>query len=98
MEVWIVWAGTPNGIIVDGGDEFHREFAKEVEDMSIEARVTAAQSPTQNTHAERKGGAWKLHAKALADEFSLNFKNAQDLFWCCTTINWAVNNAANDTG
>ena len=82
----MVWAGTPAGVIVDGGGEFHREFAKEVEDMSADARVTAARSPTQNAHAERAGGAWKLHAKALSDEFSLNFGNAQDLFWCCTTV------------
>ena len=58
----------------------------------------AALSPTQNALCERKGGAWKVHAKATIDEFSISFKDVGKTLWMCTCINWATNSMVNDSG
>ena len=73
MESWFNWAGVPRQILCDMGGESRREFAEELELMSVDVRFSAPYNPTQNAQRERAGGAWKLHAKALADEFSLDF-------------------------
>ena len=96
MESWFNWAGVPRQILCDMGGELRREFAEGLESMSVDVRFSAPYNPTQNAQCERAGGAWKLHAKALADEFSLDFRT--HLPWLCTSVNWAVNNALNADG
>ena len=96
LESWANWAGLPREILCDMGGEFRREFAQELESMGSDVRFAAPFSPTQNAQAERAGGAWKLHAKALCDEFSLDFRS--HIPWLCMSINWAVNNALNEDG
>ena len=59
---------------------------------------TAALSPTQNVMCERKGGSWKIHAKALIDECSISFNSDHKKTWLCVAVSWAVNNAINESG
>ena len=66
--------------------------------MSTEYGPTAAISPTQNAVCERAGCAWKLHAKALIDEFSIPFANSLRLSWLVSSVNWAVNTSVDESG
>ena len=98
LESWVSWAGPPHEMLCDMGGEFKREFASEVESMGIQYRTTAAISPTQNAACERAGGAWKLHAKALLDEFSITFVDQSRLWWLTCVVNWAVNSMVDASG
>ena len=78
-------------LLCDLGGEFRRELATEVESMGVNYKTTAAISPTQNAACERAGGAWKLHAKALMDEFSVKFKDTTRVWWMISSIEGVLN-------
>ena len=66
--LWLTPFGIPHNVLADGGGEFEREFGGTLEDYGATILKTAAYSPTQNSTAERRGGAWKAHAKAVMSE------------------------------
>ena len=66
--------------------------------MSVKVTTSAAVAPTQNAVCERAGGAWKCAARALIDEFSLDFRREDRIVWLCAVNNWAANSAENGTG
>ena len=80
------------------GGEFRKEVTEELEHMSVQVTTTAAVAPTQNAMCERAGGAWKCAARALIDEFNLDFRSEEKITWMCAVNNWAANSRVNDTG
>ena len=68
--VWLTPFGIPNNVLTDNGGEFNAEFGEKLEEMGAMVLKTASYAPTQSATAERRGGAWKLHAKAVMDETS----------------------------
>ena len=70
----------------------------ELESMGTRYTPLAAISPTQNAACERAGGAWKMHAKSLCDEFSITFDQPARLSWLICCVNWATNSAVDESG
>jgi len=95
MQNWCRWAGPPNSVLTDLGGEFMREFGQEIELMGTRFRGV---SPTQNAPTERRGGAWKYHARRLCDDFSDDFGNNVRRDWMITTLNCAVTAMPNESG
>ena len=95
---WCGWAGPPRRVVMDQGGEFMREYGEGLEDLGTRVSPCAAISPTQNAVAERSGGAWKAHARAIIDEFNLDFRDPKQVWWLCTCINWAMNNYIDESG
>ena len=92
------WAGPPRASIADLGGEFEREFRSELESMGTELVATAALSPTQNSVCERHGGEWKYIARAIIDEYQLDFTVPGIVEWLCTVVNWAKNSKIGPSG
>ena len=95
---WIVWAGPPDRLVCDNGGEFKRELSEELQSIGSVIKTTASLAPTQNAMCERAGGAWKVGARALFDEFSVSIKDIRRMKWLAASNNWAVNSMINETG
>ena len=64
---WLIPFGVPVNVLSDNGGEFDREFADLVGSLGSNILRTASYAPTQNGTTERRGGAWKAHARAVID-------------------------------
>ena len=98
LKGWCGHYGPPARALVDGGGEFVAEFSHELEDLGCEIKYTAGLAPTQNATCERRGGNWKLVARAVIDEHSIRFSDRRRLHWLICSVNWAVNSQVNDSG
>ncbi|CAE8719458.1 unnamed protein product [Polarella glacialis] len=98
MKTWVTPFGVPKAVLTDLGGEFNREFSQELSDLGSQMLTSAAISPTQNAVAERAGGLWKLHARAVLDEFSIDYHQTDRLDWLCATVSWAHNARVDETG
>ena len=56
LTTWVRHLGAPSLIITDGGKEFQGRFERGLEQLGVLQRVTAPESPWQNSRAERHGG------------------------------------------
>ncbi|CAE8625872.1 unnamed protein product [Polarella glacialis] len=97
-QCWLIPFGIPQIVICDMGGEFNREFSEELSLYGCGVKTTAAVSPTQNAICERLGGGWKLRARAVCDEMSLDFNLPAYLQWLCAAIIWATNCQVNQSG
>ena len=95
---WASWGGFPRRLLVDSGGEFEREFRQEAEAIPMEVSTIAAYSPTQNSVAERRGGAWKAVARSLIDDYSVSFLNELRTEWLISAVNWAMNSQVSRSG
>ena len=95
---WASWGGFPHRLLIDGGGEFEREFRQEAETVPMDVATTAAYTPTQNSVAERRGGAWKAIARSLIDEYSVSFQNESRTEWLVSAVNWAMNSQVSRSG
>ena len=77
---------------------FGRSERKAWVDLSLHPAVRAAVAPTQNAVCERAGGAWTTAARAMIDEFNVDFRKKDKVTWLCAVNNWAANSAINETG
>ena len=84
--------------MADNGGEFNAEFGEHCEGLGACIWKNAPYAPTQNSRVERRGGAWKLHAKAVIDETSLSLLREADAEYLCSAVNYAVNTAVDDSG
>ena len=98
MQLWVVPLGVPYNILSDNGGEFDAEFSEELESMGARIFRSASYVPAQNATCERRGGAWKAHARALMDEHSITFDGPKRIFLLCASINHAVNTMVEDHG
>ena len=98
MQLWIIPLGVPHIILSDNGGEFDAEFSEELESMGARVLRKASYAPTQNATCERRGGAWKAHARALTDEHSITFDDPKRIILLCASINHAVNTMVEDHG
>ena len=96
--VWHIPSGIPYNILADNGGEFNAEFGSQSEELGSCVWKTAAYAPTQNSKAERRGGAWKVHAKVVMDETSLSLLKESDAEYLCTAVNRTVNTTVDDSG
>ncbi|CAE8634312.1 unnamed protein product, partial [Polarella glacialis] len=97
-KTWVTPFGVPKAVLTDLGGEFNREFSQELSDLGSQMLTSAAISPTQNAVAERAGGLWKLHARAVLDESSIDYHQTDRLDWLCATVSWARNARVDETG
>ena len=86
MQLWVVPLGVPYNILSDNGGEFDAEFSEELESMGARILRSASYAPTQSATCERRGGAWKAHARALMDEHSITFDDPKRIFFPCASI------------
>jgi len=98
MQLWVIPLGVPHNILSDNGGEFDAEFSEELESMGARILRSASYAPTQNATCERRGGAWKAHARALMDEHSITFDDPKRISLLCASINHAVNTMVEDHG
>lgn len=71
QKFWIQPFGIPNTLIVDQGGELLAVFADQCEKFHIEMKVTAAQTPWQNSMAERHGGLFAEMWNKVTYEFGI---------------------------
>ena len=76
MQLWVI-PRVPHSILSDNGGEFDAEFSGELESMGAGILRSAPCGPTQNATCERRGGAWKAHARALMDEHRLHVRRPE---------------------
>ena len=72
---WCGWAGPPGRVVMDQGGEFMHEYGQGLEELGTRVVPCASISTTQNSMAERHGGAWQRHDRALTDEYSLDVRD-----------------------
>ena len=68
MDNWARPFGAPEVAITDGGPEFERRFARNLEQISVFHHVVDSESPWQNGRCERHGGFLKSRAKREIEE------------------------------
>ena len=95
---WLIPFGIPHNVLSDNGGEFEREFSDGLESLGTKILRSASYAPTQNGTTERRGGAWKAHARAVMDEHSIRFNTQADAEHLCAAINWAVNQDIDESG
>ena len=95
---WLIPFGIPHNVLSDNGGEFDREFSDLVESLGATILRTASYAPTQNGTTERRGGAWKAHARAVMDEHSIKFTNTTAAEHLCAAVNYAVNQDIDESG
>ena len=98
MQLWVISLGVPHNILSDNGGEFDAEFPEELESVGARILRSASCAPTQNVTCERRGCAWKAHARALMDEHSVTFDDPKRIFLLCASITHAVNTMVEDHG
>jgi hypothetical protein len=95
---WLIPFGIPHHVLSDNGGEFDREFADLTESLGSTILRSASYAPTQNGTTERRGGAWKAHARAVMDEHSVTFNTLAVAEHLCAAVNWAVNQDIDESG
>ena len=95
---WIFPPGVPHRILADNGGEFNAEFGERCEELGATVLKTAAYAPTQNATCERRGGIWKVHAKAVMEETAMTLAQERDAEFLCAAINQAVNTSIDESG
>ena len=90
MEHWVEIFGTPNLFLSDNGGEFHNELFKEMgEQLNINIKATAAESPWSNSIVEKQNGVIENMMEKVMSDVGCSLEVA--LAWCISAKNLLLN-------
>ena len=90
MEHWVEIFGTPNLFLSDNGGEFNNELFKEMgEQLNINIKATAAESPWSNSIVEKQNGVIGNMMEKVMSDVGCSLEVA--LAWCISAKNLLLN-------